>query len=111
MQCTYSMFHIHISAIKAKLNTSAVYSDNQEFRIYGIKEILNDFKNYRDMNTGNRIEVHKQTISSTTYSVLFRLFVYAIISNSLFPAMFKIFDVECQLADDFNEKVYFSTFQ
>ena len=51
------------------------------------------------------------TVLPTTY-VLFRYFAFASMCYSLLPIMLNIFDVICQLADDFYEKkyIYFSTF-
>ena len=39
-------------------------------------------------------------------NVLFRYFVFASMCYSLLPIMLNIFDVICQLADDFYEKKY-----
>ena len=50
-------------------------------------------------------------IGLTTFNVLFRYFVFASVCYSLFTLMLKIVGVKCQLADDFNRKVYFATFQ
>ena len=57
------------------------------------------------------------TVLPTTY-VLFRYFAFASMCYSLLPIMLNIFDVICQIADDFyekkkkkKEKKYFSTFQ
>ena len=52
------------------------------------------------------------TVLPTTY-VLFRYFAFASMCYSLLPIMLNIFDVICQIADDFYEKkniyIYFST--
>ena len=49
-------------------------------------------------------------IIATTYNVLFRYFAFVSMCYSLLPIMLKIFDVICQLADDFYKTVYFSKF-
>ena len=45
-------------------------------------------------------------MSVTTYNVLLRYLVFVSRCYILLPIMLKIFDVICQLADDFYEKVY-----
>ena len=51
------------------------------------------------------------TVLPTTY-VLFRYFAFASMYYSLLPIMLNIFDVICQIADDFYEKkkFFFHTF-
>ena len=47
------------------------------------------------------------TLINTTYNVLLRYLAYVSRCCSLLPIMLKIFDVICQLADDFYEKSIF----
>ena len=49
------------------------------------------------------------TVLPTTY-VLFRYFAFASMCYSLLPIMLNIFDVICQIADDFYEKKYIYIF-
>ena len=57
-----------------------------------------------------RSYVNRAIIGHTTYNVLLRYLAFVSRCYSLLPIMLKIFDVICQLADDFYEKVHVSTF-
>ena len=56
MHCTYSMFHIHISAFKTRITGDLGVSGN--FYRYTISGVITDFKNLLYKN-GTSFQVHK----------------------------------------------------
>ena len=85
--------------------------DTKEFKCttiyywHKVKHILsNKFNKYSCKKLTLRISIKFTFSDITLYNVLFRFFAFASMCYSLLPIMLKIFDVICQLADDFYEK-------